>query len=47
MLYFGRMPEAGKGDLKAQLTAEVAHIRALRPDSLIVVAVARDNRTFL
>ncbi len=41
------MPEAGKGDLKAQLAAEVAHIRALRPDSLIVVAVARDNRIIL
>ncbi len=37
MLYFGRMPQAGKGDPKAQLVAEVAHIRTLRPDSLIAV----------
>ncbi len=46
MLYFGRMPQAGKGDPKAHLAAEVAHIRTLRPDSLIAAA-ARDNRTVL
>ncbi len=47
MLYFGHMPEAGKGDLKAQLAAEVAHIRTLRPDSLMAANAARDNWTVL
>ena len=48
-LSFGRMPEAGKATLKAQLAEEVAHIRKVRPD-LKVVAVADaapDNWTFL
>ena len=42
-------PEAGKATLKAQLAAEVAHIRKVRPDlPLVAVAdAAPDNWTFL
>ena len=48
-LSFGRMPEAGKETLKAQLAEEVAHIRKVRPDlQLVAVAdAAPDNWTFL
>ena len=48
-LSFGRMPEAGKETLKAQLAEEVAHIRKVRPDlKLVAVAdAAPDNWTFL
>ncbi len=43
------MPEAGKATLKAQLAAEVAHVRKVRPDlPLVAVAdAAPDNWTFL
>ena len=46
---FARMPEAGKATLKAQLAAEVAHVRKVRPDlPLVAVAdAAPDNWTFL
>ncbi len=48
-LYLGRMPESGKVSLKAQLRAEVAHIKAFRPDMEIVALAdgALDNWTFL
>ena len=48
-LYFGRMPESGKGSLKAQLRAEVANIQLCRPDIGIVAIAdgAPDNWTFL
>ena len=49
MLYLGRMPESGKGSLKAQLGAEVAHLQASRPDIGIVTIAdgAADNCVFL
>ena len=48
-LYLGRMPESGKVSLKAQLRAEVAHIKACRPDIEIVALAdgAPDNWSFL
>ena len=48
-LNIGRMPEAGKATLKAQLADEVAHVRKARPDlKMVAVAdAAPDNWTFL
>ena len=49
-LYFGRMPEAGKETLKAEIEREVARIRELAEDRLPVLAVADaapDNWRFL
>ena len=48
-LYLGRMPESGKVSLKAQLRAEVAHIKACRPDIAIIALAdgAPDNWSFL
>ena len=49
-LYFGRMPEAGKATLKAEIDREVARIRELAESRLPVLAVADaapDNWRFL
>jgi len=48
-IYLGRMPESGKASLKAQLRAEVAHIRTVRPDIAFVgiADAAPDNWNFL
>ena len=49
-VYFGRMPEAGKATLKAEVEREVARIRELAETRLPVLAVADaapDNRRFL
>ena len=47
--YFGRLPEAGKTGLKAQLKAEALHWLERRPDLRLVAVAdgARDNWTFL
>ena len=48
-IYLGRMPEAGKVSLKAEIQAEVAHIQAVRPDIKImaIADAALNNWGFL
>ena len=48
-IYLGRMPEAGKVSLKAEILAEVTHIQAVRPDIKImaIADAALNNWGFL